>query len=177
MISRPAIGFLMGIGLWTFLVPIVTTDAPVRGRSEWSPVDFVVARADQWKPAPPLLHMHLVLYQIAFLYALMVVAILVLALRRPSKPLKLIAVIGSATSVSLFGTGGARSFGWLFFGRRTYSRILDGDTSWRGQLLGWHGFHFASAYVILLLVMPLLALAVFTSEPDAMRLGRSEQSQ
>ena len=175
IISRPAVAFLMAIGLWTFFLPIATTDMPVRGRTEWSPLDLLVARADQWKPAPPQFHTHLVLYEIAFLYALMVLTILVLALQRPSKPLKLIAVIGSATSISLFGTRGARGFGWVFYGHRTYSRIFDGDTSWRGQILGWHGFHFGSAYVILLGVMPLLAIAVVTSERDAPRLSSSGQ--
>jgi len=41
--------------------------------------------------------------------------------------------------------------------------------------LGWHGFHFGSAYVILLGVMPLLAIAVVTSERDATRLSSSGQ--
>ena len=175
IISRPAVAFLLAIGLWTFFLPIVTTDTPVRGRSEWSPLDLVVARADQWRPVPPLLHVHFVLFEIAFLYALMFLAILILVLPRPQVPLKVISVIGSATSVSMLGRRSARGFGWLFFGRNTYSRIFDGDASWKGAMLGWHGFHFTSAYVILLGIMPLLALIVVTSVRDARRLRSAGQ--
>ena len=165
-ISRPMVVFLMGMGLWTFFLPIVTTDTPVHGRSEWAPLDLLVAQANQWQPAPPPFHIHFVLYQLAFLYALMVLEILILVLPWRHRPLKLIAVIGSASSITMLGTSGSRAFGWLFYGRSTHSRIFDGDYSWKGQILGWHGFHFDSAYLVLISVMPLLAVALISSERD-----------
>jgi hypothetical protein len=113
-ISKPIAVFLMEMGLWTFFLPIVTADTPVRGKSQWAPLDLLVARADQWRPVP---HIHLVLYQIASIYLLMVFAIFVLTLPSPDKLLKLIAVIGSASSISLLGPRAARAFG--FYGRFT----------------------------------------------------------
>jgi hypothetical protein len=156
----------MGMGLWTFFLPIVTADTPVHGRSQWAPLDLLVARADQWRPAP---HFHLVLYQIASVYVLMVFAILVLALPSPHKFLKLIAVIGSASSVSLLGTRGPRAFSWLFYGRYTSSQIFSSDIGWTR----WQGLHFSSAYFVLIGVMPLLLFALVSSERQAVRLKGS----
>ena len=167
--------FLMGTGLCTLFLPILTTDTAVRGRSRWAPLDLLVAHADQWQPTPLLFHVHVVLYQIASLYVLMALAILVLALPWPHQPLKLIAVVGSAISISLLGRQGARGFGWLFYGRVTHSRIFDGDTSWRGAILGWEGLHFGAAYFVLIGVMPLLAVALISSERLALPPGGSGQ--
>jgi hypothetical protein len=150
----------MGMGLWTFFLPIVTADTPVRGRSQWAPLDLLVARADQW----PVLHYHLVLYQIASIYLLMVLALLVLALPSPHKFLKLIAVIGSASSTTLLGTRGPRAFGWIFYGRYTSSRIFNSDLHRKA----WEGLHFSSAYFALIAVMPLLLyLSVPNAKPHA----------
>lgn len=166
-ISRPVVALLMGMGLWTFFVPIVTADTPVRGRSQWAPLDLLVARADQW----PVLHYHLVLYQIASIYLLMVLAILVLALPSPHKLLKLIAVIGSASSTTLLGTRGPRAFGWIFYGRYTSSRIFNSDLHGKA----WEGLHFSSAYFILIGVMPLLLVALVSSERQGLRLRGSAE--
>jgi len=166
-IRRPIVALLMGMGLWTFFLPIVTTDMPVRGRSQWAPLDLLVARADQW----PVLHYHLVLYQIASIYLLMVLALLVLALPSPHKFLKLIAVIGSASSTTLLGTRGPRAFSWLFYGRYTSPRWFNGDIGWwrSGRL------HFTSAYFVLIAVMPLLLLALVGYERQSLGLKSSEQ--
>jgi len=160
------VALLMGIGLWTFFNPIVTVDTPVHGRSKWAPLDLLIARADQWRPAP---HFHLVLYQITSIYVLMVLAILVLALPSPHKVLKLIAVIGSASSISLLGTRGPRAFGWLFYGRYTSSEIFRGNIGWTR----WQGLHFSSAYFVLIGVMPLLLFALVSSERQGLGLNRS----
>lgn len=167
-ISRPIVVLLMGIGLWTFFVPIVTTDAPVHGRSQWAPLDLLLARADQWKPTP---HYHLVLYQIAFIYVLMVLAILVLALPAPHKLLKLIAVIGSASSITLLGTRGPRTFSWLFYGGYTSPPWFNGHIGW------WRSgrIHFTSAYFALINVMPLLLTALVSYERKSSSLKSSEQ--
>jgi hypothetical protein len=167
-ISRALVVLLMGIGLWTFFLPIVTTDAPVHGRSQWAPLELLVARAYQWRPAP---HFHLVFYQIASIYVLMVLAILVLALPAPHKLLKLIAVIGSASSITLLGTRGPRTFSWLFYGRYTSPPWFNGDIGWwrSGRL------HFTSAYFVLIAVMPLLLVALVGYERQSLSLKSSEQ--
>jgi hypothetical protein len=104
-----------------------------------------------------------VLYQIASIYVLMVFAILVLALPSPHKLLKLIAAIGSASSISLLGTRGPRAFSWVFYGRYTSSRMFNGDLYWRG----WEGLHFSFAYFVLIGVMPLLLVALVSSQRQA----------
>lgn len=156
---------LMGVGLLTFFLPIVTTDTAVHGRTEWAPLDLLVSRADLWRPVPFPYHTHVVLYQIAVTYILMMLAVLVLALPSPRMPLTLIAIIGSAGSVSLFRNG-PKSFGWVFYGRSVHSRIWDGDNVLRGVLFGAEGLRCDVAYVILLCVMPALALLVMKKWPD-----------
>lgn len=159
-IRKPA-AFLTGIGLLTFLMPFLTTDAPVNGRTEWAPLNMLNARADLWRPAPPPFQNHAVLYEVAFVYVLMVIALVVLAVPWSQKPLKYIALVGAATSVSLLKTA-PRGFGWVFYGKYTHARMWDGDNSLRG-MLGWQGIRFNLAFFVFLAVMPLLLIVIIKS--------------
>ncbi len=160
-ISRLLVACLMGIGVSTFFVPVVTTDIAVHGRSEWSPLDLLVARADLWRPAPGLFHVQGAVYHLASIYLLMLAAVLVLRLPSPRTALTVIAIVGSAASVSLFRNG-ARSFGWLFYGGVRYAR--PGENVVTGVLFGAEGLRFNLAYVVLLCVMPLLAVIAISRE-------------
>jgi hypothetical protein len=175
-ISKLYVACLMGVGLLTFFLPIVTTDTAVHGRTEWAPFDLLVSRADLWRPAPPPFHNHLVLYQITVTYILMMLAVLVLALPSPRMPLTVIAIVGSAGSVSLFRHA-PRSFGWLFYGRSTHSRIWDGDNVVTGLFFGAEGLRCDFAYVVLLCVMPVLALLVMRDRPDPPPLTVNEEDE
>lgn len=156
--SKIGVAIVSAIGVSTFFMPFVTTDTPVRGRSQWSPMQLLVSRADLWRPAPPPLHLHLVVYQIALIYLLMLVAVLVLALPRPRKVLQLITVIGAGTTVPLIGSSGYREFGWIFNGRFTNGPLWDG--SLRG-LTRWQGFQFELPFYVFLAAMPLLTWIVY----------------
>lgn len=164
-ISKPFIALLMGIGVTTFFAPIVTTDAPVHGRSDWAPVDFLVARADRWLPAPGPFHIHEVLYRIAMLYALMLLALLLLAFPSPRKPLLLLATIGSAVSVVSLRWG-YQDFSWLLYGRFSYAWIRSDHDRFVQTLIGWEGFRFDGAFAVLAMVMPALLLATRGSTVD-----------
>jgi hypothetical protein len=151
------VAIVVAIGLPTFFMTFVTTDSPVHGRTEWAPLDFLISRADLW-PAPSRFFIHIELYQIALIYILMLLALVVLALPRPRTPLQWIALVGAATSVNLIGPRSCRGFGWLFYGRRTYGPLWDG--SLRG-LTRWYGFRFEFAFYVFVAVMPLLTWILF----------------
>ena len=158
-ISKPFIALLMAVGLMTFFVPIVTTDAPVHGRSDWAPLDFLLARADRWLPAPGPLHVHEVLYGIAAVYAFMLLALALLPFPSPQKPLLLVATLGTALSVA-FLRWGYQDFSWLLYGRFNYAWIRTDHDRFVQALVGWEGFRFDAAYAVFALVMPALLLAV-----------------
>lgn len=160
-VSRMNVAVIMGIGLLTFFMPFVTTDSPVHGRTEWAPLDFLVARADLWRPAPGPFHNHMVLYQVALIYLLMVIALLALAFPRPRTPLQFIAVVGAATSAGLLRRSSFRAFGWVLYGRYTHAYLFThpADNSWRA-LNGWEGFQFEIAFYAFIASMPLLAWTV-----------------
>ncbi len=157
-VSKLSVAIVIGLGLATFFMPIVTTDSPVRGRSQWTPLQLLISRADLWRPAPSPFHIQGVLYQIALIYLLMTIAVLALALPRPRKALQFIAVVGAATSVPLVGTNSYRGFGWLFYGKFTNGPFWDG--SLRG-VTRWQGFQFEFAFYAFLAVMPVLAWMAF----------------
>lgn len=158
-ISRPLIALLMTIGLATFFMPIVTTDAPVHGRSDWAPVDLLVARADHWPSTPGPFHVHEVLYRIAVLYALMLLALGVLAVRSPRTLLSILATLGSALGVVTLRWG-YQDFSWLLYGRFDYAWIRTDHDRFVQTLIGWEGFRFDEAFGVLTLVMPALLLAL-----------------
>ena len=158
-ISRPFISLLMAIGLCTSFAPIVTTDAPVHGRSDWAPVDLFVARADQWSPVPGPLHVHVVVYLLAALYAFMVIALLLLALPSPRMALAVVATVGTALSVASLRWG-YQDFSWLLYGRFNYAWMRHDRQSFVQALVGWEGFRFDGAYAVLVMVMPALLVSV-----------------
>lgn len=158
-ISRPFILLLMAIGLATFFLPIVTTDTPVHGRADWSPVDLLVARADQWQPTPGPFHVHEVLYRIAALYAFMLLAVVLLALPSPRMPLSILAALGTALSVVSLRWG-YQDFSWLLYGRFDYTWIQSDHDRFVQALIGWEGFRFDGAFAAFAMVMPALLLAV-----------------
>lgn len=159
-VSRTNVILVVAIGLSTFFQPFVTTDSPVHGRSQWTPLQLLVSRSDLWRPAPLPFHIQLVIYQIVLIYLLMLIAVLSLALPSPRKILEIVTLVGAATSVSLVGPGACRGFGWLFFGRFTHGPL------WNGSLRGitrWEGFQFELGFYLFLAVMPVLAWQVFRS--------------
>lgn len=160
-ISKPYISLLMAIGLFTFFVPIVTTDVPVHGRSDWAAVDFLRARADRWLPAPGPFHVHAVLYVIGALYLLMILTLLLLALPSPRKPLMLVATVGAALSVGCMRWA-YQDFSWLLYGRFSYAWISNGPGGFARSLVGWEGFRYDGALAVLVLIMPALVLATRT---------------
>ena len=168
IISKPLVALLMGIGVATFFAPIVTTDVPVHGRSDWAPVDLLATRADRWLPAPGPFHVHEVLYRIAALYALMLLALVLLALPSPRKPLVLLATVGTALSVVSLRWG-YQDFSWLLYGRFNYAWIKSDHDRFFKALVGWEGFRFDGAFVVLAMVMPALLLAVRGRSTDARR--------
>ena len=165
-ISKPYIALLIGIGVATFFVPIVTTDTPVHGRSDWAPVDLLAARADRWLPAPGPFHIHEVVYQIAALYAFMLLALVLLALPSPRKALLVLATIGTALSVASLRWG-YQDFSWLLYGRFNYAWIRSDHDRFIQTLIGWEGFRFDGAFVVFAMVMPALLLAVQGRRTDA----------
>ena len=158
-ISRPFIAVLVATGLSTSFAPIVTTDVPVHGRSDWSPMDLFVARADHWSPVPGPLHVHLVVYLLATLYVLMAIALLLLALPSPRMALAVVATVGTALSVASLRWG-YQDFSWLLYGRFNYAWVRPDRQTFFQALTGWEGFRFDGAYAVLVMVMPALFLSV-----------------
>jgi hypothetical protein len=160
-INKAGAAAVMAMGLATIFAPFVITDAPMKGRTERAPIDLPMSRADLWRPAPPPFHQHDILYGILFIYLLMIIGLVVLALPSPQQPSTVIALIGSAVSLGLLKHA-ARSFGWLFYGRVTHARISQGYSSLRGWF-GWEGLQFELAFYLFLAVMPRLFLVVIRS--------------
>lgn len=160
-VSKPVVALIMAIGLLTFFTPIVTTDVPVHGRSDWAPVDLLVERADRWLPAPGPFHVHDILYVIGALYALMLVAMVLLALPSPRPPLSVVATVGSALGVGTLRWG-HQGFSWLLYGRFNYAWISSTHDRFVTAVIGWEGFRFDAAFPVLTMVMPALLVAVRT---------------